>query len=83
MDKHTTPEKIISLVDSGVPQNKAPAKVGTDLGDEAMMPKNAHPHQEHSAGYGGDVAYENHGFEAFHVRHGARDKQAEHLMGGF
>jgi hypothetical protein len=82
-----TPRHIVMMVDSGVPTNKAPAKQGTMIPDEGMLGahtsdhvvlRNSHPHQEHSVGYDGDVAYKNHGFESIHVRHGSRDKNPEH-----
>jgi hypothetical protein len=82
-----TPKHILTIVDSGVPHNKAPAKQGSGLGDEDMLGHhtndhvtlhNAHPHTEHSVGYDGDVSYTNHGFDAIHMRHGARDKNPEH-----
>jgi hypothetical protein len=82
-----TPKHILTMVDSGVPHNKTPAKQGTHVPDENMLGAhtndhvvlhNAHPHMEHSVGYDGDTSYTNHGFEASHVSHGARDKGPEH-----
>jgi hypothetical protein len=74
---------------SGVPEHTKPSKHGLDMGDEGMvgshmadevMLHNAHPHQAHSVGYTDDsgASYENHGFDAVHIRHGRRDKGAEH-----
>jgi hypothetical protein len=45
---------------------------------------NTHPHQAHSVGYHDSphgTAYENHGFDAVHIMHGARGKDGEHTRG--
>jgi hypothetical protein len=74
----------------GAPAHSKPATHGLDMGDEGMtghdgsdavMLQNAHPHQAHSIGYEDSTmgtTYENHGFEAVHIKHGRRDKGAEH-----
>ena len=52
--------------------------------DHVLM-ANAHPHQQHSVGYGYEqpdhpqkTHYENHGFYAVHIAHHVRDKNPEH-----
>jgi hypothetical protein len=74
----------------GAPAHTPPAKHGLDMGDEGMVGHhradkvsllNAHPHQAHSVGYEdapGAAHYENHGIAAVHIKHGRRDKGAEH-----
>jgi hypothetical protein len=74
----------------GAPAHTAPSKQGLDMGDEGMvghhqadaiMIMNAHPHQAHSVGYDDASAgtqYQNHGFDAVHIKHGRRDKGPEH-----
>jgi hypothetical protein len=75
---------------NGVPEHTTNASQGMDMGDEGMvgshtadrvMLQNAHPHQSHSTGYEDSTmgtTYENHGFESVHIKHGRRDKGAEH-----
>lgn len=75
---------------NGVPEHTSQAKYGMDMGDEDMVGahtadkvtlRNAHPHQAHSIGYDDSdlgTNYENHGFDAVHIKHGRREKGAEH-----
>jgi hypothetical protein len=87
------PQEMSAVADwtaNGTPKHTEPAVHGLDMGDEGMvgshtndrvMLLNAHPHQAHSVGYDAqDVgeSYENHGFQAVHIRHGNRNKGAEH-----
>jgi hypothetical protein len=75
---------------NGVPEHTSIAKHGLDMGDEGMigshsndkvMLTNSHPHQAHSVGYDDSsmgTNYTNHGIDAVHIKHGRRDKGAEH-----
>lgn len=74
----------------GAPAHAMNRTEGLDMGDEGMVGHhtadeitlhNAHPHQAHSVGYEDSTmgtSYENHGFEAVHIKHGRRHKGAEH-----
>ena len=74
----------------GAPPHDKNATHGLETGDEGMvghhqadhvMLHNAHPHQAHSVGYENSEraqSFESHGLEAFHIKHGRRNKGAEH-----
>jgi hypothetical protein len=75
---------------NGVPEHTSIVTHGLDMGDEGMVGshtadkvslRNAHPHQAHSTGYDDSslgVNYTNHGISAVNIKHGRRDKGAEH-----